>query len=123
MRRSTQRRPGLAVSLSHEVAPIWREYERGTTVTVDALPKPLFERYVDGVSRRSVEQAGAGGTWSLLKSNGGRARRAEARARPAHLLLSGIAGGAHRRGLRRARRGGGPGDRARHGRNELRRLR
>ena len=42
--------PELAVSLSHEVAPIWREYERGTTVTVDAYLRPLFEQYVDGVS-------------------------------------------------------------------------
>ena len=40
------RLPGLPVSLSHEVAPIWREYERGTTVTVDAFTKPLFETYV-----------------------------------------------------------------------------
>src|SRR5262245_341032 len=32
-----ERRPDLSVSLSHEVAPIWREYERGTTVTVDAF--------------------------------------------------------------------------------------
>jgi N-methylhydantoinase A len=85
--------PQLAVSLSHEVAPIWREYERGTTVTVDAYLKPLFERYVDGVST-ALEGKGTGGTWSLLKSNGGHALAEEARARPAHLLLSGIAGGA-----------------------------
>ena len=81
------------VSLSHEVAPIWREYERGTTVTVDAYLKPLFERYVDGVST-ALEGKGTGGTWALLKSNGGHALAGEARARPAHLLLSGIAGGA-----------------------------
>jgi N-methylhydantoinase A len=86
------RRPELPVSLSHEVAPIWREYERGTTVTVDAFTKPLFDGYVNGVSR-ALEEAGVGGTWSLLKSNGGRAFADEARARPAHLLLSGIAGG------------------------------
>jgi N-methylhydantoinase A len=86
------RRPGLPVSLSHEVAPIWREYERGTTVTVDAFTKPLFDGYVDGLSR-ALEEAGAGGTWSLLKSNGGRALASETRSRPAHLLLSGIAGG------------------------------
>ena len=86
------RRPGLPVSLSHEVAPIWREYERGTTVTVDAFTKPLFDGYVDGLSR-ALEETGAGGTWSLLKSNGGRAVASEARSRPAHLLLSGIAGG------------------------------
>ena len=28
--------PDLSVSLSHEVAPIWREYERATTVITDA---------------------------------------------------------------------------------------
>ena len=33
----------MPVSLSHEVAPIWREYERGTTATVDAFTKPLFD--------------------------------------------------------------------------------
>ena len=88
-----ERFPKLAVSLSHEVAPIWREYERGTTVTVDAYLKPLFERYVDGVSQ-ALEGKGTGGTWALLKSNGGHALAGEARARPAHLLLSGIAGGA-----------------------------
>ena len=31
-----KRFPGVSVSLSHEVAPIWREYERGNTVIVDA---------------------------------------------------------------------------------------
>ena len=55
-----ERFPQLAVSLSHEVAPIWREYERGTTVTVDAYLKPLFERYVDGVSE-ALEDTGTGG--------------------------------------------------------------
>lgn len=88
-----ERFPQLTVSLSHEVAPIWREYERGTTVTVDAYLKPLFEQYVDGVSD-ALEGKGTGGQWALLKSNGGHALADEARGRPAHLLLSGIAGGA-----------------------------
>jgi N-methylhydantoinase A len=86
------RLPGLPVSLSHEVAPIWREFERGTTVTVDAFTKPLFDTYVNGLSQ-ALEDAGVDATWSLLKSNGGRALASEARSRPAHLLLSGIAGG------------------------------
>jgi N-methylhydantoinase A len=87
-----ERRPDLSVSLSHEVAPIWREYERGTTVTVDAFTKPLFENYVDGVSR-ALADAGIDAPWAILKSNGGHALAGEARSRPAHLLLSGIAGG------------------------------
>ncbi len=86
-------RPGVPVSLSHEVAPIWREYERGTTTTVDAYLKPLMQGYVGGLSDALAEQ-GASGTWSLLKSNGGHAVAAEAKERPAELLLSGIAGGA-----------------------------
>ena len=86
-----ERLPGVPVSLSHEVAPIWREYERGTTATVDAFTKPLFEAYVDGVTR-ALAEAGVSGSWALLKSNGGHALAAEAHTRPAHLLLSGIAG-------------------------------
>jgi N-methylhydantoinase A len=92
VRDAIQARSDVPVSLSHEVAPIWREYERGTTATVDAFTKPLFGDYVRGVSR-ALEDFGVMGPWALLKSNGGRALAAEARSRPAHLLLSGIAGG------------------------------
>ena len=45
----------MPVSLSHEVAPIWREYERGTTI-VDAYMKPHFGRYVGGVSTALAEE-------------------------------------------------------------------
>ena len=73
--------PQLAVSLSHEVAPIWREYERGTTVTVDAYLKPLFERYVDGVSQ-ALEGKGTGGHVGAAqverRARARRARRARA---------------------------------------------
>lgn len=88
------RYPNLAVSLSHEVAPIWREYERGTTVSVDAYLRPLVERYVDGVSAALSTLEGDRRPWALLKSNGGHALAVNARERAAHLLLSGIAGGA-----------------------------
>jgi N-methylhydantoinase A len=83
----------LPVSLSHEIAPIWREYERGTAAILDAYLKPTVGRYVSGVSTAFGEQ-GFGSSWSLLKSNGGHALSTEARERPAHVLLSGVAGGA-----------------------------
>ena len=83
----------LPVSLSHEIAPIWREYERGTAAILDAYLKPTFNRYVAGVGSAFGDQ-GVGSSWSLLKSNGGHALSTEARERPAHVLLSGIAGGA-----------------------------
>jgi N-methylhydantoinase A len=85
--------PDLPVSLSHEVAPIWREYERGTAAILDAYMKPALEQYVAGVTDAFARQ-GAGDRWSLLKSNGGHALAAEALRKPAHILLSGIAGGA-----------------------------
>lgn len=85
--------PELPVSLSHEVAPIWREYERGTAAILDAYLKPDVGRYVSGVSEAFAEE-GVQARWSLLKSNGGHALSGEARARPSHVLLSGIAGGA-----------------------------
>ena len=47
--------PTLPVSLSHEIAPIWREYERGTTTTVDAYLeaalRALRGRRLDGARR------------------------------------------------------------------------
>jgi N-methylhydantoinase A len=84
---------GPAVSLSHEIAPIWREYERGSTVIVDAYLKPLLEDYVAGLEAALASRTVAA-PCSLLKSNGGHALGDEARRRPAHILLSGIAGGA-----------------------------
>src|SRR5688500_17114502 len=85
--------PELPVSLSHEIAPIWREYERGTAAILDAYLKPTLNRYVAGVTEAFKAQ-GAGSSWSLLKSNGGHAVAGEASNRPGHVLLSGIAGGA-----------------------------
>ena len=91
--RLSRRFPDVSISLSHEVAPIWREYERGTSAIVDAYLKPLFENYVDSLSE-AFDQVGVVAPWSLLKSNGGHAIAKEAHARSSHLLLSGIAGGA-----------------------------
>ena len=39
--------PGIPVSLSHQVAPIWREYERGSTVIADGYVKPIMQRYIE----------------------------------------------------------------------------
>lgn len=85
--------PDLPVSLSHELAPIWREYERGTVAILDAYVKPAVKDYVAGVTEAFAAR-NAPANWSLLKSNGGHAIAEEAGSKPAHILLSGIAGGA-----------------------------
>ena len=62
--------PGIPLSISHEVAPIWREYERGSTTVIDAFIKPILIRYVASV-RASLEAAWTAQPWTIMKSNGG----------------------------------------------------
>jgi N-methylhydantoinase A len=87
-----ERIPGATVSLSHEVSPVWREYERASTTIADAYVKPMIERYVDRVGSVVADHTGSD-RWNLLASNGGYLRADQARRRPAQLLLSGLAGG------------------------------
>ena len=58
---SRERFPELPVSLSHEIAPIWREYERGTTTIVDAYLeaalRALRRRRLDGARRAGRRRA------------------------------------------------------------------
>ena len=84
--------PGVAVSISHEVAPIWREFERGSTVVADAFVKPLLQRYVNSV-RQSLDSLGLRCPWAIMKSNGGHASASVAEGQPVNLILSGQSGG------------------------------
>lgn len=84
--------PGIPISVSHEVAPIWREYERASTTIADAYLKPLMRRYVDSLTS-ALKGDGLTSPWTIMKSNGG-AMRAEAAAEsPIHTAQSGPAGG------------------------------
>ncbi len=87
-----KRFPRLAISLSHEVAPVWREYERGVTTIADAYLKPLLRDFVSGIDD-GLRSRGFCGGWSLVKSNGGTRLAKEAAHEPIELLLSGLAGG------------------------------
>jgi N-methylhydantoinase A len=84
--------PGLQISLSHQVAPIWREYERGSTVIADAYVKPIVVSYIGSIRQR-FDTLSLHAPWALMKSNGGNAVPASAEAQPIHLLLSGLSGG------------------------------
>jgi N-methylhydantoinase A len=84
--------PAIPVSLSHEVAPIWREYERGSTVIADSYVKPIMQEYVRS-TREALEAERLDIPWSLMKSNGGKTTAESAEAEPIKLLLSGLAGG------------------------------
>ncbi len=84
--------PGLSVSVSHEVAPIWREYERGSTTIIDAFIKPTLARFVDDLSG-GLRERRLTRPWALMKSNGGIVFAQNASNRPVDSMLSGLAGG------------------------------
>lgn len=85
-------RPDAVISLSHEVSPVWREYERSSTTIADAFVKPVVDQYVAGAGAELRQRLSAG-EWNLLASNGGYLRAEEAARGPVRLLLSGLAGG------------------------------
>ena len=84
--------PGLPISVSHGVAPIWREYERTSTTIADAYLKPLMERYVGSLSE-TLADAGLHTPWTIMKSNGGAMLASGAALHPIQTAQSGPAGG------------------------------
>ncbi len=83
--------PGVPVSISSDVSPEFREYERTSTTVLNAYLTPVTARYLERISRRldsHVEHL------TVMRSSGGLATASEAAALPASILLSGPAGGA-----------------------------
>ncbi len=83
--------PEALVSLSHEVLPRWREYERTSTTVIDAYLKPLMHDYLQQLE----EECDRGGIDQLfiLRSNGGVMTSERAREQPVALVRSGPSGG------------------------------
>jgi N-methylhydantoinase A len=85
--------PGITVSLSSEVAPEIREYERTSTTIANVYVRPLVERYLRVLDER-LTRLGFGGSLYIMLSNGGTASVETAREFPIRLLESGPAAGA-----------------------------
>jgi len=73
--------PHFAVSLSSEVVPELREYERGTTTTANAYVQLLIDRYVARLEEALTER-GFRGRFYLMQSSGGMASPRMAREFP-----------------------------------------
>ncbi|MBB4002610.1 hydantoinase/oxoprolinase family protein [Aurantimonas endophytica] len=84
--------PDIALSLSCEVDPAFREYERTVVTTFDAYIKPVIDRYLANLER-GLEQAGVPAPLQIMQSRGGIATSEVARQRPVRLFLSGPAAG------------------------------
>lgn len=86
-----ERLPDVAVSLSSEVLPEFREYERFSTTVADAYLRPRLGEYLRRLEDRAAE---AGLPEPLvMQSSGGVADAGVAAKHPARFVLSGPAGG------------------------------
>jgi N-methylhydantoinase A len=85
--------PGLAFSLSSEVSPEIREYERWSTAVANAYVQPVMDRYL-GRLDEALKARGFACPLFMMTSGGGLTTLATARKFPIRLVESGPAGGA-----------------------------
>jgi N-methylhydantoinase A len=86
--------PGVHVSISSEVLPEYREYERTVTTLVDAFVKSRVSAYVGAIQARLDTELAQGVPFYVMKSNGGVISAREVAAQPITTILSGPAAGA-----------------------------
>lgn len=84
--------PELPVSISSEILPEFREYERTVTTVMNAYVSPVLDRYLSRLRER-LEEADARADLRVVRSDGGLMSIDSARATPVHTVLSGPAGG------------------------------
>tara|TARA_R110002049_G_scaffold117332_2_gene270454 strand:+ start:29335 stop:31413 length:2079 start_codon:yes stop_codon:yes gene_type:complete len=88
-----KRLPDVMVSISSEVSPQMREYERFNTVVANAYIKPLMKSYLGRLEGR-LQDEGVGCNIFLMHSGGGIISIENAAEFPVRLVESGPAGGA-----------------------------
>jgi N-methylhydantoinase A len=82
--------PHVRVSLSSDVAPEHREYERTSTTVIDAYIGPAVDAYLTRFGKR-IAETGYPGTPLIMQSNGGVVPLETARRRVANMFVSGPA--------------------------------
>jgi len=81
---------GVPVSVSHEILPEFREYERGSTVLINAYLAPKMQSYLTSLDQ-SLQARGS--KLFVMQSSGGITEAAVAAREPVRTILSGPAGG------------------------------
>src|SRR5215472_13907130 len=84
--------PEISVSLSSDVDPTFREYERLCVTAFDAYLGPVVKRYLAGLAD-TLRGLGVPGVPLIMRSRGGIVSAALAAQQPVTLFLSGPAGG------------------------------
>ncbi len=87
-----ERVPGLKVSLSSEVLPEFKEYERMSTTVINAYVMPIVERYLHQIQER-LKQLQVKSDLHIMQSNGGVMTSETAGQKSVHTVLSGPAAG------------------------------
>jgi N-methylhydantoinase A len=85
--------PEAHISLSSEVNPVFREYERTSTTVVNAYVIPSMMEHLDDFETEAA-QRGLQSRFYMMQANGGRASFRVARERPVHATNSGPIAGA-----------------------------
>jgi N-methylhydantoinase A/oxoprolinase/acetone carboxylase beta subunit len=84
--------PEMSVSLSSEVDPTFREYERLCVTAFDAYLGPVVKRYLAGLAE-TLRTLGVSAVPQIMRSRGGIVSAGVAARQPVTLFLSGPAGG------------------------------
>ncbi|MBY6676483.1 hydantoinase/oxoprolinase family protein [Rhodococcus sp. BP-332] len=84
--------PGVFVSLSSEVAPQYREYERFSTASLNAFIGPKTSQYIENLAQKA-SAAKVGEDVHLMTSAGGLVTSRSASEIPVSLLTSGVVAG------------------------------
>ena len=87
-----ERLPTVAVSISYEVLPKWKEHFRSSTTICDAFIKPVVGRQL-GSMRRELDEQGVKAPVLVMRSNGGEMSLAAAIESPIQIAVSGPSGG------------------------------
>lgn len=87
-----KRHPEIPVSLSSDILPEFREYDRAITTVMNDYVRPIMKRYLSRIEDR-LKQEGVTARLHIVRSDGGLMSAAAASERPVHTVLSGPAGG------------------------------
>jgi N-methylhydantoinase A len=86
------RAPGIPVSISSELVPEIREYERTSTTVVNCYVLPLVQRYLERLDAQ-LSARGIGTKLTIMQSSGGAMSASAAAERPMYIIESGPAAG------------------------------
>ncbi len=85
--------PDLPVTISADILPEFREYERALTTVMNSYVRPKMGSYLAGIERK-LREAQLSPTVNIVRSDGGVMGLEAARDKPVNTLMSGPSGGA-----------------------------